>query len=89
MSLGLSSKPRAPHGSALSARRQAYEFSCRDDRSPMHQALGSNYWLSISDDDLLQSIHKVVIAPMGFCFPGYNDKGGDLPPCWERAQPWH
>lgn len=29
-----------------------------------------------------------AIAPMGFCFPGYDTKGGDLPPRRECAPAW-
>lgn len=31
---------------------------------------------------------KIAIVPMGFCFPGLNDKGGDLPPRRECAPAW-
>ena len=31
---------------------------------------------------------KLAIIPMGFCFPGYDDKGGDLPPRRECAGAW-
>ena len=32
---------------------------------------------------------RIAIVPMGFCFPGLNDKGGDLPPRKECAPLWH
>ena len=31
---------------------------------------------------------KLAITPMGFCFPGLDDKGGDLPPRKECALRW-
>ncbi len=31
---------------------------------------------------------KLAIIPMGFCFPGYDAKGGDLPPRRECARAW-
>ncbi len=31
---------------------------------------------------------KLAIIPMGFCFPGYDDKGSDLPPRKECAARW-
>lgn len=31
---------------------------------------------------------KFAIVPMGFCFPGYNEKGSDLPPRRECAPLW-
>jgi uracil-DNA glycosylase len=32
---------------------------------------------------------RVAIVPMGFCFPGLDAKGGDLPPRRECRQAWH
>ncbi|MBS7543016.1 uracil-DNA glycosylase family protein [Ancylobacter oerskovii] len=32
---------------------------------------------------------RVAIAAMGFCFPGQDEKGGDLPPRRECALLWH
>jgi uracil-DNA glycosylase len=32
---------------------------------------------------------RVAIAPMGFCFPGYNAQGGDLAPRRECRALWH
>jgi uracil-DNA glycosylase len=32
---------------------------------------------------------RVAIMPMGFCFPGRDAKGGDLPPRRECAPLWH
>jgi uracil-DNA glycosylase len=32
---------------------------------------------------------RVAIVPMGFCFPGQDAKGGDLPPRRECASLWH
>jgi uracil-DNA glycosylase len=31
---------------------------------------------------------RVAIAPMGFCFPGQDGRGGDLPPRRECADEW-
>ncbi|MEM7519766.1 MAG: uracil-DNA glycosylase family protein [Pseudomonadota bacterium] len=36
-------------------------------------------WLGV-DDDTFYDRSRVAIIPMGFCFPGYNAKGSDLPP---------
>ena len=36
-------------------------------------------WLGL-DDETFWDRDKVAIAPMGYCFPGYDAKGGDLPP---------
>ena len=32
---------------------------------------------------------RVAIIPMGFCFPGLDATGGDLPPRKECARTWH
>ncbi len=32
---------------------------------------------------------RIAIAPMGFCFPGHDAKGGDLPPRRECRARWH
>ena len=32
---------------------------------------------------------KVAVLPMAFCFPGYNDKGSDLPPPPVCRKTWH
>lgn len=32
---------------------------------------------------------RVAIMPMGFCYPGRDPKGGDLPPRPECAPTWH
>ncbi|MCA8887366.1 MAG: uracil-DNA glycosylase family protein [Parvularculaceae bacterium] len=44
-------------------------------------------WLKMSDEEFYDA-EKVAIVPMGFCFPGYNDKGADLPPRKECAKHW-
>lgn len=33
-------------------------------------------------------VSRVAIIPMGFCFPGLDEKGGDLPPRAECAPLW-
>lgn len=44
-------------------------------------------WLEISREDFYNP-HKIVIMPMGFCYPG-KGKSGDLPPRPECAPLWH
>ena len=36
-------------------------------------------WLQMTPDDFYDE-SKIAIAPMGFCYPGANAKGGDKPP---------
>jgi len=44
-------------------------------------------WLGV-DRDTFYDESKFIIAPMGFCFPGLDVKGGDLPPRKECAPLW-
>jgi uracil-DNA glycosylase len=44
-------------------------------------------WLGVDDDDFYDS-NQFAIIPMGFCFPGLDAKGGDLPPRKECALAW-
>lgn len=44
-------------------------------------------WLGI-DDATFYNETRVAIVPMGFCFPGLDSKGGDLPPRRECAPRW-
>jgi len=45
-------------------------------------------WLEMDPDTFYDS-SRVAIVPMGFCFPGQDAKGGDLPPRRECAPQWH
>ncbi|ODR98461.1 uracil-DNA glycosylase [Methyloceanibacter methanicus] len=45
-------------------------------------------WLNMPAD-LFYDEARVAIVPMGFCFPGHDAKGGDLPPRRECAAQWH
>ena len=44
-------------------------------------------WLGI-DAATFYDERRVAIIPIGFCFPGLDDKGGDLPPRRECAPLW-
>ncbi len=44
-------------------------------------------WLGTSDDEFYDGT-RVAIVPMGFCFPGLDAKGSDLPPRRECAPAW-
>lgn len=44
-------------------------------------------WMGVSEAEFYDRC-RVAIIPMGFCFPGLNDKGGDLPPRKECAPTW-
>lgn len=44
-------------------------------------------WMGV-DDDTFWDRDQVAIVPMGFCFPGYDSKGGDIAPPKICAQTW-
>ena len=44
-------------------------------------------WMGVDRDTFYDS-RRIAIIPMGFCFPGYDAKGGDLPPRKECAPLW-
>jgi uracil-DNA glycosylase len=45
-------------------------------------------WLGLSSEEFYDE-RRVAIVPMGFCFPGHDAAGGDLPPRRECARAWH
>ncbi len=45
-------------------------------------------WLGI-DETIFYDRDRLAIVPMGFCFPGYDAKGGDKPPRRECSMTWH
>lgn len=44
-------------------------------------------WMGVTEDEFY-NIRHVAFVPMGFCFPGLDAKGGDLPPRPECAPHW-
>lgn len=44
-------------------------------------------WMGIDSETFYDS-RQIAIVPMGFCFPGLDAKGGDLPPRRECAPAW-
>lgn len=44
-------------------------------------------WIGVTPDEFYDDA-KLAIIPMGFCFPGLDAKGGDLPPRRECAPRW-
>ena len=44
-------------------------------------------WLQVSETEFYDPI-KMAIVPMGFCFPGYDKNGGDIPPMKRCAKTW-
>jgi uracil-DNA glycosylase len=44
-------------------------------------------WMGVTRDEFYDA-SRVAILPMGLCFPGYDAKGGDLPPMKRCADVW-
>ncbi len=57
---------------------------------PFDDASGERlrFWLGI-DRATFYDASRVAVAAMGFCFPGYDSKGADLPPRRECRDQWH
>lgn len=45
-------------------------------------------WMGVGPREFYDE-SRLAIIPMGFCFPGQNAKGADLPPRVECAKTWH
>ena len=45
-------------------------------------------WLGL-DEAAFYDCSKIAIVPMGFCFPGYDARGSDIPPPALCRQTWH
>lgn len=57
---------------------------------PWNDASGQRLreWLSV-DPETFYDESRIAILPIGFCYPGRYDRGGDLPPRRECAPLWH
>jgi len=44
-------------------------------------------WMGVSEVEFYD-VARIAIIPMGFCFPGLDAKGGDLPPRKECPKLW-
>ena len=57
---------------------------------PWNDASGDRLrqWLEV-DRDTFYDPGRIAIVPMGFCYPGRDRRGGDLPPRTECAPLWH
>ncbi len=56
---------------------------------PFNDASGDRLrqWLAVTREQFYD-VGNFAILPMGFCFPGYDAKGSDLPPRRECAPAW-
>jgi uracil-DNA glycosylase len=77
---------RARAGARLCIASQAPGTKVHASGVPFTDASGDRLreWLGLSSDEFYDE-RKVAIIPMGFCFPGQNATGGDLPPRKECA----
>jgi uracil-DNA glycosylase len=68
---------------------QAPGLKVHDSGLPFNDASGDRLraWLQV-DRDSFYDRDRFAIVPMGFCFPGYDTKGSDLPPRRECAPRW-
>ena len=44
-------------------------------------------WMGVTPEEFYD-VSRIAIVPMGFCFPGLDTKGGDLPPRRECPPAW-
>jgi uracil-DNA glycosylase len=44
-------------------------------------------WMGVTAEEFYD-VRRVAFVPMGFCFPGHDSHGGDLPPRRECARLW-
>ena len=68
---------------------QAPGLRAHNKRLPFYDPSGVRLreWLAVDETQFYEP-DNFAITPMGFCFPGYDDKGGDLPPREECAPLW-
>ena len=68
---------------------QAPGLKVHDTGLPFSDASGDRLrdWLDV-DRETFYDRDRFAIVPMGFCFPGYDAKGSDLPPRRECAPHW-
>ncbi|OLP61543.1 uracil-DNA glycosylase [Xaviernesmea oryzae] len=68
---------------------QAPGIRAHDSGVPFNDPSGNRLrqWLGV-DRDRFYDPDRFAILPMGFCFPGHDRHGGDLPPRKECAPAW-
>ncbi len=91
-SLPLGPRPvlRAGVGARLMIVGQAPGTRVHETGVPWNDASGRRLrdWMAIAPETFYDE-NRVAIVPMGFCYPGRYDRGGDLPPRPECAPTWH
>ena len=76
-------------GARILIASQAPGLRVHEANTPFWDASGKRLrdWLGLEEATFYDR-SKVAIIPMGFCFPGYDAKGSDLPPPPVCAQTW-
>lgn len=76
-------------GARLLVASQAPGIRVHEANTPFWDASGKRLreWLGLDDANFYDR-SRVAIVPMGFCFPGYDAKGSDLPPPPVCARTW-
>ena len=86
--------PRPVLRAAASARLmiigQAPGTKVHESGIPWNDASGERLrdWLAV-DTETFYDERRIAIVPMGFCYPGVEERGGDKPPRPECAPEWH
>jgi uracil-DNA glycosylase len=79
----LCAKSLDPDKKSYPAERFHFIRNCSNDASGNRL----RQWLGVSREQFYDP-RNFAILPMGFCFPGYDQKGADLPPRPECAPAW-
>ena len=76
-------------GARILIASQAPGLRVHEANTPFWDASGKRLrdWLGV-DEATFYDRGKVAIIPMGFCFPGYDKNGGDIPPMKRCAETW-
>ncbi len=91
-SLPLGPRPvlRAESSARLLIVGQAPGTKVHESGVPWHDASGKRLrsWLDVEPETFYDA-SRIAIMPMGFCYPGRFERGGDRPPRPECAPTWH
>ena len=81
---------RAGRGARIAIIGQAPGTKVHESGIPWDDASGDRLrdWLRL-DKETFYDPARIAIVPMGFCYPGRFERGGDKPPRPECAPEWH
>lgn len=81
---------RAAAGARLCIVGQAPGIRVHNSGVPWNDPSGKRLrqWLDM-DEETFYDERRIAIVPMGFCYPGTMENGGDYPPRKECAPMWH